>query len=161
VTVAANAALERRRRPRVRSRAIAAPEPRRAACAADLARDRDVAILHRLEALEQKFDRLLAALEAPPSDPADGRLLAAMWTAIGSSTFTAAACVARATLAADVDLGDALRGADVTTGQELGMALRRLEGRMLNGCCVRRVAVSRAGLVWQVSRVEPRGPREG
>jgi hypothetical protein len=148
----------------VASGAIARPGERQRAGRGTLAPSRGIGPADQtatLLRLESKLDRLLAILEAPPADPADADLLAAMWTAIGSSTFTATACLARVAVAGDVDLGEALRRADVTTGQELGTLLRRLEGRVLNGCCVRRVDVSRAGVVWRVSRVEPREPREG
>ena len=81
-------------------------------------------------------------------DQADARLLLAVAEAINERPFTSSQLMAHSD--ADPALREALTAADITSAQELGCIFRRLEGILVNGFRLERVADQRAGVLWQV-----------
>ena len=124
---------------------------------ATVAPDTIEVILRELVAEQARQRATLAAILAllergrGARDAADVALLVSIAEAIGNRPFTSAQLMAHAD--ANPALREALIGADITTGQELGCVLRRFEGLTLAGVRVERVADQRAGVVWKVQVV--------
>jgi hypothetical protein len=103
-------------------------------------------VLHELAEIREQLAILTA--RGRPRDASEERIVSALVRAFEDQPVTAAAVLRHAR--ADPALAAALLEADITTGRELGQALRRLENRPIAGLVLRRVDTDREGVVWCV-----------
>jgi hypothetical protein len=101
-----------------------------------------------LQARVAVLERLLAR----GLGPADTELVAALYAAIGSASFTTAS-LWRHGAERDEDLLATLGAMLIDSPRQLGKRLRRCEGLDADGVMVQRVAESRDGIVWRLVRV--------
>jgi len=108
----------------------------------------------RCAALERQHREKRSALRfwPGPRDAADVALVATIALSIGSARWTCRELLAHAR--GDPELQHALTAADITNAVELGLLLRRCEGRTIDGRVVHRARTRRGLARWWVEVVQ-------
>lgn len=101
----------------------------------------------RVAQLEQIVAELRAALDPRVDDPADGGLFRSLADVFGADAMLVADVMAVSE--SDDRLRTALEGADITNETDLGMWLRRMNGRVCAGLRLERGARRGGGRLWR------------
>ena len=114
-------------------------------------------LARRIDALETKIDRLLAAVERNRGarDAADERLLRTIAATLAGTRFTAAELLRHSRV--NQDLADALEAADIDTENaiQLGLLLTRFVGHEFDGWRLERTDLAdREGIVYRLQGLQ-------